>query len=223
MRSLQMSALVAVVALAANGTVLAQGVTPARTADQIVCELSGDCGGAKPDDSLKLETGREAGFTFRPLGAAAPKPTAMAVAAPMKTMPTRTASTRHSGSRAVGQSAPSAASSGLDMQVTFEKGSFELTEQARVNAEQFARAMVAPSMVNRHFVIEGHTDAAGTREFNLKLSQARAESVAEFLKAQGVSPDRIEAKGYGFDKPLPNRSPRAPANRRVQFVPASNG
>jgi outer membrane protein OmpA-like peptidoglycan-associated protein len=209
-----------VAALAANGTVLAQTPAPARTADQIVCEISGDCGGQKPDDSMKVETGKEAGFTFRPLGAPA-APQAVAATVAPKSAPARVAAvSRRSAPR---HAAPAAnSSSGLDMQVTFEKGSAELTEQARVNAEQFARAMAAPSMVSRHFVIEGHTDAVGSREFNLKLSQARAESVAEFLKAQGISSDRLEAKGYGFDKPLPNHSPRAPGNRRVEFVPASS-
>ncbi len=219
MRAYQILPLATVVALTANGAAFAQAAAPARTADQIVCEISGDCGGQKPDDSMKVETGKEAGFTFRPLGApAAPQPVAAAVTT--KSAPTRVAVNRRSTPRYA--AAPSSASSGLDMQVTFEKGSAELTEQARINAEQFARAMVAPSMINRHFVIEGHTDAVGTREFNLKLSQARAESVAEFLKAQGVSSDRLEAKGYGFDKPLPNRSPRAAVNRRVEFVPASS-
>lgn len=68
--------------------------------------------------------------------------------------------------------------------------------------------------------IEGHTDSVGRDDLNLKLSQARAESVMKYLIQKGVSPERLEAKGYGETIPIAdNSTPEGRAkNRRVEFV-----
>jgi outer membrane protein OmpA-like peptidoglycan-associated protein len=50
--------------------------------------------------------------------------------------------------------------------------------------------------------ISGHTDNAGQPEVNRILSLKRAEAVMEYLVSQGISPSRLEAKGYGSEKPL---------------------
>lgn len=50
--------------------------------------------------------------------------------------------------------------------------------------------------------INGHTDNAGQPEVNRILSLKRAQAVREYLIAQGISPTRLEAKGYGAEKPL---------------------
>jgi OmpA-OmpF porin, OOP family len=68
--------------------------------------------------------------------------------------------------------------------------------------------------------IQGHTDERGADEYNLRLSQARAESVRSFLIAEGVPARRLEARGYGERMPL-DRSSNQQAwakNRRVEFV-----
>jgi OmpA-OmpF porin, OOP family len=68
--------------------------------------------------------------------------------------------------------------------------------------------------------IEGHTDDTGPRDQNMKLSKARADSVKRYLVGRGVNPKRLEAEGYGPDKPLVDeKTPAARAkNRRVEFV-----
>jgi len=68
--------------------------------------------------------------------------------------------------------------------------------------------------------IEGHTDNRGGAEHNRKLSQARAESVKAYLVKQGVKPERLEAVGYGPDRPIDsNKTAKGRAkNRRVEFV-----
>ena len=60
----------------------------------------------------------------------------------------------------------------------------------------------------------------GNRNNNIALSQKRAEAVKEFLIDEGVSSDKLEAKGYGPDKPVAsNRTEAGKAkNRRVEFV-----
>jgi outer membrane protein OmpA-like peptidoglycan-associated protein len=65
--------------------------------------------------------------------------------------------------------------------------------------------------------VEGHTDATGTDSYNVSLSQERAQSVAQYLEAQGISADRLMLIGKGKSEPL-MRDPFEPANRRVQFV-----
>ena len=68
--------------------------------------------------------------------------------------------------------------------------------------------------------IAGYTDGRGGSKFNQQLSQRRANAVMEFLKAEGVSPSRLEAVGYGKSKPaVEGGSPQARSkNRRVEFV-----
>jgi outer membrane protein OmpA-like peptidoglycan-associated protein len=67
--------------------------------------------------------------------------------------------------------------------------------------------------------IQGHTDNTGSLSLNNKLSQARAESVVQFLTANGIDRVRLLAKGYGPAKPLAsNDTPENRAkNRRVEM------
>ena len=68
--------------------------------------------------------------------------------------------------------------------------------------------------------IGGHTDSDGDETSNLKLSQARAESVRSVLISFSVDGSRLTAKGYGEAKPLDNNAtPEGKANnRRVEFT-----
>jgi len=65
----------------------------------------------------------------------------------------------------------------------------------------------------------GHTDNVGGNEFNLKLSQDRADSVREYLIGKGIEPDRVASKGYGETVPVAkNDTPEGQRlNRRVEF------
>lgn len=69
--------------------------------------------------------------------------------------------------------------------------------------------------------INGHTDNVGTAEENLALSQARAESVRQFLINQGIDANRLKAKGFGESKPIASNETKAgrALNRRTTFVP----
>jgi len=69
--------------------------------------------------------------------------------------------------------------------------------------------------------IEGHTDAYGTDEANLKLSQQRAEAVARYLVANSlVAPGGVQAVGYGEARPIANNETREgrEKNRRIDIV-----
>lgn len=57
--------------------------------------------------------------------------------------------------------------------------------------------------------IEGHTDSVGEKKMNVKLSQRRAESVANYIiKNFGIDAGRIAAKGFGLTKPVANNKTR---------------
>ena len=67
--------------------------------------------------------------------------------------------------------------------------------------------------------IEGHTDSVGGEAQNMRLSQRRAEAVRDYLVAKGISPERLEAVGYGLTKPIAsNKTEKGRAqNRRTEF------
>ncbi len=67
--------------------------------------------------------------------------------------------------------------------------------------------------------VAGHTDKRGTRKYNLSLSKRRAEEVRKYLIEQGISEERIIAKGYGPDKPITNDDSikGLAKNRRVEI------
>ena len=52
------------------------------------------------------------------------------------------------------------------------------------------------------FVIEGHADERGTREYNLALGARRAAATRDFLIAQGVGPQRMRTISYGKERPV---------------------
>jgi outer membrane protein OmpA-like peptidoglycan-associated protein len=68
--------------------------------------------------------------------------------------------------------------------------------------------------------VQGHTDSQGPRAVNVKLSQARAESVVKALVKRKIDASRLDPKGYGPDKPIAdNKTPDGrQKNRRVQFI-----
>jgi len=69
-------------------------------------------------------------------------------------------------------------------------------------------------------LVEGHTDAIGTDEYNLALSQKRAQAVSDFLASQGVAAKRLSWEGYGKTRPVADNDTDAgrQKNRRVDLV-----
>ena len=67
--------------------------------------------------------------------------------------------------------------------------------------------------------IEGHADERGTREYNLALGQRRAESVANYLTANGIDKSRLVVKSYGEERPisLGSNDSAWSKNRRVEL------
>ena len=88
--------------------------------------------------------------------------------------------------------------------------SFEIIDQV---------AQVFKSNPGIRVKIEGHTDSSGAADYNLKLSDSRANAVRKALISRGIEADRLEAIGYGESKPISsNSSSKGRAqNRRVEF------
>lgn len=69
-------------------------------------------------------------------------------------------------------------------------------------------------------LVEGHTDAVGTDEYNLGLSKRRAQAVSDFLVTQGVNAERLGWEGYGKTRPVADNDTEEgrQKNRRVDLV-----
>jgi len=191
---------------------LAGAQTAQNTPESIICAMTGSCDGtAQPSARDRVRVGDEKAFSLaRTAGAEPSARPASSVRAPQRAK-----------ARRVVRPARVRPGGGIDMLVTFGRNSADMTAQARSEARSFAQAMAAPQLAGMHFTIEGHTDATGTRDGNMALSQARAQSVVDYLVQQGVDPTRLTARGYGPDRPIRGTSAYAPANRRVEFVKQS--
>ena len=73
---------------------------------------------------------------------------------------------------------------------------------------------------NLSLKLSGHTDNSGPRWLNIRLSKNRALAVKTYLISKGVNPNRIEAVGYGPDKPIVSNDTfeGRKKNRRVEFT-----
>lgn len=74
-------------------------------------------------------------------------------------------------------------------------------------------------------VVAGHADSTGSDAYNQRLSERRADSVANYLQNQGVRGSRIDAIGYGESRPKASNSTASgrQANRRVEIYVRANG
>lgn len=101
--------------------------------------------------------------------------------------------------------------------VNFLSGSAELTEQAKTALQRPARVMLEhPDLV---LDVRAHTDALGSAEANMQLSQLRAQSVQQFFVAYGVQKQRLQVAGLGETEPVASNSTESGRrqNRRVEF------
>ncbi len=118
-----------------------------------------------------------------------------------------------------GTAAASARPARASILVTFVTNSADLTPGAKSALDVLAAAMKSDKLASVKFVIEGHADPRGGDELNMKLSQARADSVLAYLTAtHGLSAERVKAVGRGSSALMNPSVPAAPENRRVTIV-----
>jgi outer membrane protein OmpA-like peptidoglycan-associated protein len=101
--------------------------------------------------------------------------------------------------------------------VNFESGSAALTPDSYSILDQVVKSLKAYPEVR--IEIAGYTDDVGKDDYNLGLSQRRAEAVKQYLANAGINADRVVAKGYGETNPVAtNSTPAGRAeNRRIEF------
>jgi outer membrane protein OmpA-like peptidoglycan-associated protein len=107
--------------------------------------------------------------------------------------------------------------------VLFATGKADLSSDALRSVDKLADFL--QKYPNRNVLIEGHTDSVGSDEFNLTLSQKRADSVKETLTSRGIGEGRIATKGYGKKYPVAGNDTAAgkQQNRRVEVIILNEG
>jgi peptidoglycan-associated lipoprotein len=84
--------------------------------------------------------------------------------------------------------------------VFFESDSSELTPQSTSTLEKQAQWLRAYPQYA--FLIEGHADERGTREYNIALGARRAQAVRDYLASRGVQTQRMRTISYGKERPV---------------------
>lgn len=109
----------------------------------------------------------------------------------------------------------SQASNSVSLVITFAFNSSRIESTSNPQLDKLAMAMNSERLRNLNFKIEGHTDAQGTAEYNLRLSQQRAKAVKAYLAGRGVASSRLIPEGMGFEHLANKNDPVAEENRRV--------
>jgi len=85
--------------------------------------------------------------------------------------------------------------------VFFETDSSELTTQSRATLDKQAQWLTNYAQYSQ-FVVEGHADERGTREYNIALGARRAQTVRDYLISRGIAANRMRTISYGKERPV---------------------
>ncbi len=110
----------------------------------------------------------------------------------------------------------------FDSGILFDVNRATLKPVAKANLRELA--VILNKYPDTEILLEGHTDATGSEEWNLELSRLRAQAVANFLESQNVDARRFHIMGYGESQPIADNSTaqgRA-QNRRVEVAIYAN-
>lgn len=132
----------------------------------------------------------------------------------LKAQPPRTRSLRN---LTVESAAPDANPS-LSLLIQFDFNSSTVKPESQQALNNLAQALKSKELLGSKFAVEGHTDAKGSADYNLKLSQQRADAVRSFLVSNGVMDARLAAVGKGSTELANSADPLAAENRRVRIV-----
>ena len=102
----------------------------------------------------------------------------------------------------------------VPIEVHFEVDSAELKQESLPVLDAVAQLVETRDV--ELLEVQGHADERGTDAHNEALSLRRAEAVVEYLRQQGIDPERLRARGFGAEQPVAPHEHRR--NRRVEFV-----
>ncbi|WP_375446837.1 OmpA family protein [uncultured Fibrella sp.] len=106
--------------------------------------------------------------------------------------------------------------------ILFDVGKADLKDVTKRQLADFAQTL--EKYPDTNLVIEGHADATGSDDLNLRLSNQRADAVSGYLKSVGVKGGRLSEKGYGESQPVADNSTETgrAKNRRVDIAVFAN-
>lgn len=110
----------------------------------------------------------------------------------------------------------------FDSGILFEINKSALQSEAKTNLANLA--VILNKYEDTEVLIEGHTDATGPDEHNMRLSMSRSQSVSNFLAEQNVRATRFTNMGYGEAQPIADNASSSgrQANRRVEVAIFAN-
>jgi outer membrane protein OmpA-like peptidoglycan-associated protein len=102
--------------------------------------------------------------------------------------------------------------------VLFDTGKYTLRPVAREKLAKLSGIVLAYPTLNLE--VEGHTDSVGTEEYNMQLSEMRANAVRDYLIHEGINSSSVAARGFGEDQAVATNDTAAgrQENRRVELV-----
>jgi outer membrane protein OmpA-like peptidoglycan-associated protein len=107
----------------------------------------------------------------------------------------------------------------LALNILFDFDKDTLTSRAVDTLDTLGKAMTSSQLAGKTFRLEGHTDSFGTYEYNIDLSQRRANRVQAYLLDNfNIQPAQLATAAFGESRPLPNLDPENGRNRRVEIV-----
>ena len=146
-------------------------------------------------------------------------PSAAEMVEQLKTQPTPTPRTRSLRNLTVEVANVTPADKpSLSLLIQFDFNSAKVKPESQQALNNLAQALQSKELATAKFAVEGHTDGKGRAEYNLKLSQQRADAVRAFLASNGVADARLQAVGKGSTELANTADPQAAENRRVRVV-----
>ncbi|RFS13443.1 OmpA family protein [Emticicia sp. C21] len=106
--------------------------------------------------------------------------------------------------------------------ILFGVDSYSLNQMSKDNLEKLAQTLKEYEDTN--ILVAGHTDNTGSEDYNMKLSEKRADAVADLLNSMGVKRSRMSVIGYGESAPVVDNTSDAgrDKNRRVELAIVAN-
>ena len=111
----------------------------------------------------------------------------------------------------------------IDLTITFDYNSADISAKSLPEAQKLGRALTNDDLKGSTFLLAGHTDAAGSDNYNQDLSERRADSIKRYLMDNfHIASTDLVTVGYGKSKLKDPAQPLAEVNRRVQVVNMEN-
>ena len=107
----------------------------------------------------------------------------------------------------------------IAFEIQFDPDSSIIRPESYQTLGRIADALIRSTLLPYGFLIVGHTESTGKREYNLTLSQRRADSIRDALVTTfKISPKRLQALGLGEEQLQDSARPAAPVNQQLEVV-----